>query len=246
MTAPSTDVGEIVTSTEPPLTPEQMLAEFTRRGDRRGRRAGVCRRAGVDLRPPPRATSPSSRQGARDDRATRRPATSTNRSMLWGRRRPARTGTRFRPTLRRRRSSECAAMRRLRRRDQLRRRARRRPPTSTTGARLSPPIAAWTLDDQPAQRRLQPRPRRPSRHRCAPSAHPRRRSRGVPRRRTAAEPTRRTSWPTLRARSPTSTRASESSAVAGGPCDGVDLGTRTRSGRGCWCAGRRRWGRSSR
>jgi hypothetical protein len=29
MTAPSTDVGEIVTSTEPPLTPEQMLAEFT-------------------------------------------------------------------------------------------------------------------------------------------------------------------------------------------------------------------------
>jgi hypothetical protein len=29
MTAPSTDLGEIVTSTEPPLTPEQMLAEFT-------------------------------------------------------------------------------------------------------------------------------------------------------------------------------------------------------------------------
>jgi hypothetical protein len=29
MTAPSTDVGEIVTSTEPPLTPEQMLSEFT-------------------------------------------------------------------------------------------------------------------------------------------------------------------------------------------------------------------------
>jgi hypothetical protein len=29
MTAPSTDVGEIVTATEPPLTPEQMLAEFT-------------------------------------------------------------------------------------------------------------------------------------------------------------------------------------------------------------------------
>jgi hypothetical protein len=29
MTAPSTDVGEIVTSTEPPLTPQQMLAEFT-------------------------------------------------------------------------------------------------------------------------------------------------------------------------------------------------------------------------
>jgi hypothetical protein len=29
MTAPSTDLGEIVTSTEPPLTAEQMLAEFT-------------------------------------------------------------------------------------------------------------------------------------------------------------------------------------------------------------------------
>jgi hypothetical protein len=29
LTAPPTDVGEIVTSTEPPLTPEQMLAEFT-------------------------------------------------------------------------------------------------------------------------------------------------------------------------------------------------------------------------
>ena len=29
MTAPSTDLGEIVTSTEPPLTPEQMLSEFT-------------------------------------------------------------------------------------------------------------------------------------------------------------------------------------------------------------------------
>lgn len=29
MTAPSTDIGELVTSTEPPLTPEQMLAEFT-------------------------------------------------------------------------------------------------------------------------------------------------------------------------------------------------------------------------
>ena len=29
LTAPSTDLGEIVTSTEPPLTPEQMLAEFT-------------------------------------------------------------------------------------------------------------------------------------------------------------------------------------------------------------------------
>jgi len=29
MTAPSTDLGQIVTSTEPPLTPEQMLAEFT-------------------------------------------------------------------------------------------------------------------------------------------------------------------------------------------------------------------------
>ena len=29
MTAPSTDGGQIVTSTEPPLTPEQMLAEFT-------------------------------------------------------------------------------------------------------------------------------------------------------------------------------------------------------------------------
>jgi len=29
MTAPATDVGQIVTSTEPPLTPEQMLASFT-------------------------------------------------------------------------------------------------------------------------------------------------------------------------------------------------------------------------
>ena len=29
MTAPSTDLGEIVTSSEPPLTPEQMLSEFT-------------------------------------------------------------------------------------------------------------------------------------------------------------------------------------------------------------------------
>ena len=29
MTAPSTDLGEIVTSTEPPVTAEQMLAEFT-------------------------------------------------------------------------------------------------------------------------------------------------------------------------------------------------------------------------
>jgi hypothetical protein len=29
MTAPATDLGEIVTSTEPPLTPEQMLAQFT-------------------------------------------------------------------------------------------------------------------------------------------------------------------------------------------------------------------------
>ena len=29
MTAPATDLGEIVTSTEPPLTPDQMLAQFT-------------------------------------------------------------------------------------------------------------------------------------------------------------------------------------------------------------------------